>query len=62
MVRVRDAHRALPVWNRHIFALRHAITASKKDTLVRREQRIFTYLHELEVNEDPRSWLLQLKD
>ena len=44
------------------FALRHAITASKKDTLVRREQRIFTYLHELEVNEDPRSWLLQLKD
>jgi two-component system heavy metal sensor histidine kinase CusS len=44
------------------FALRHAITASKKDTLIRREQRIFTYLHELEVNEDPRSWLLQLKD
>jgi two-component system heavy metal sensor histidine kinase CusS len=44
------------------FALRHAITASKRDTLVRREQRIFTYLHELEVNEDPRSWLLQLKD
>jgi hypothetical protein len=44
------------------FALRHAITASKKDTLVRREQRIFTYLHELELNEDPRSWLLQLKD
>lgn len=44
------------------FALRHAITASKKDTLIRREQRIFTYLRELEVNEDPRSWLLQLKD
>jgi two-component system heavy metal sensor histidine kinase CusS len=44
------------------FALRHAITASKRDTLVRREQRIFTYLHELEANEDPRSWLLQLQD
>ena len=44
------------------FALRHAITASKKDTLARREERIFTYLHALEVNEDPRSWQLQLED
>jgi two-component system, OmpR family, heavy metal sensor histidine kinase CusS len=44
------------------FALRHAITASKKDTLLHREQRVFTYFHELEVNEDPRSWVLQLRD
>lgn len=44
------------------FALRHAMAASKKATLLRREERVFTYLGELEVNKDPRSWTLQLKD
>lgn len=43
-------------------ALRQAITTSKRETLLRREQRIFAYLHELDANEDPRSWTLQLRD
>ncbi|HEY4048188.1 MAG TPA: ATP-binding protein [Acidobacteriaceae bacterium] len=43
-------------------ALRHAITASKKQTLERREQRVFTYLRQLEANRDPRPWTLQLRD
>jgi heavy metal sensor kinase len=43
-------------------ALRHAMAASKSDTLLRREERIFIYLHTLDPNRDSRPWLLQLGD
>ncbi|RZU39273.1 sensor histidine kinase [Edaphobacter modestus] len=43
-------------------ALRQAMAASKSDTLLRREGRIFTYLRELNANQDPGRWLLQLGD
>jgi two-component system, OmpR family, heavy metal sensor histidine kinase CusS len=44
------------------FALQHAIINGTSGSLMRRETRLFSYLHRLQSNGDTRTWLLQLQD
>jgi heavy metal sensor kinase len=43
------------------FALQHAIVNSTSGSLLRREARLFNYLHRLQKDGDARNWLIQLQ-
>ncbi|HWZ51885.1 MAG TPA: ATP-binding protein [Granulicella sp.] len=44
------------------FALQNAIINSTSGSVLRREARLFTYLHQLKTHGDSRNWLIQLQD
>jgi hypothetical protein len=44
------------------FALQRAIVNSTSGSVMRREARLFNYLHRLKTHDDSRNWLVQLQD